>query len=96
MEKELAIVAQDIKKEYEKLTSLSVEVDETSNAINLIGVRYRGLKGVPTEAQIKYLIGFDNVRYQSKSNLRKLNKWCISACINIAKENPDVIFNINS
>lgn len=83
-------MANKIKEDYSQLTSLSVNYDE--EAIYLHGVRYRGEKGQPTMAQVRYLQSFKNVTTQSTSNLLKANKWFISACIDIAKNNPDFEF----
>ena len=89
-------ILEEIKNDYAKLTSLSVVYDEDENVINLNGKRYKGLKGEPSEAQINYLRSFDNVQTVSKSDLRKGNKWFISACINIAKKYPDVNFKVET
>lgn len=80
-----------IKEEYSKLSSLDVSVE--GDCIKLTGLRV-GMP--PSEAQLKYLISFDNVDYYSKSDLRKGNKWFISACINIAKNYPDTNFKIET
>ena len=92
--KKIVAVKAEIEKDYKKLSSLKVNYNEKEDVINLSCPRYRGLNGRPSDAQICYLIGFDNIDYQSKYNLRKGNKWFISACINIVKKYSNINFNI--
>ena len=81
-----------LKEDYKNLKSMRIDYDEDEDRIKLVGVRYRSYKNNATLAQVRYLQGFDNVKSYSTSNLLKANKWFMSACITIAKENPSVNF----
>ena len=85
-------IISEIEKDYENLKSLTVKSDEVNERIILEGVRYRGFANGASQSQIDYIISFPNVDYQSKSNLRKSNKWFLSACIDIAKKYPNTNF----
>ena len=84
-----------LKEEYKLLTSLTIQCGQDEDTIVLYGVRYRGTKGQPSRAQIDYLKGLPNVKYISTSNLMKSNKWFLSSCINIAKDNEDWTFKVD-
>ena len=88
-------VVVEIENDYSELKSLSVSVSDDGEKIVLSCPRYKGLKGEPSFAQVRYLRGFANVQSQSNSNLMKANKWFLSACINIAKKYEDINFIIN-
>ena len=86
-------IIKEIESDYSKLASLTASADDDNNVINLVGLR-AGMS--PSEAQIKYLISLPNVDYFSKSDIRKGNKWFVSACINIAKKYPDTNFKVST
>lgn len=81
-----------IKKDYEKLKSVKNIYENKDGGISIECVRYKGYDGQPTSSQIDYLA--ELVDYDSRSNLRKLNKWCVSAAIDIAKKFPDIRFYV--
>lgn len=85
-------VVAEISENYSKLKSLTVV--EGEDCVNLYGCRYRNSLNSATFAQIDYIVGLPNVTYQSKSNLRKTNKWFASAVIDIAKKYENINFNI--
>lgn len=87
-------IAKQIEQMYYQLKSMSVVVDEENNCIKLIGVRYCNSSNKASMAQIRYLESFDNVDYQSTSNLMKTNKWFMSACISIAKQFENTNFKV--
>lgn len=92
MKKEVLI--EKLKNDYKKLTSMSIYSGDGEKSVVLEGCRYRSNKNCATMPQVRYLEGFDNVDYQSTSNLLKANKWFMSACITIAKENSDFNFRV--
>lgn len=87
-------IIEEIENDYQLLKSLSVRED--GGTIILQGARYYGDKACPTGSQIAYLIGLDNVDYQSNNNIRKTNKWVIKACIDIAKKYPNNKFYVRT
>ena len=86
-------IIKEIESDYSNLASLTASADDDNNVINLEGLR---VGTSPSEAQIKYLISLPNVDYFSKSDIRKGNKWFVSACINIAKKYPDTNFKVST
>lgn len=93
MTKEELIVK--LNEDYKQLTSLSIYSGDEEKSVRLVGARYRGDKNGATLAQVRYLQGLANVIARSTSNLLKANKWFISACIKIAKENEGFVFVIS-
>lgn len=86
-------IIEKIKSDYQQLKSLSVSED--GDGILLKGARYSSNKNKATLAQVDYLMGMDNVDARSRSNLLKGNKWFLSACISIAKDNPNTKFYVS-
>ena len=86
-------IIEKIKSDYQQLKSLSVSED--GDGILLKGARYSSNKNNATMAQVNYLMGMDNVDARSRSNLLKGNKWFLSACISIAKDNPNTKFYVS-
>lgn len=86
-------VVVEIENDYSELKSLSVGITEDGEKIVLECPRYKGLKGEPSFAQVRYLRGFANVQSQSNSNLMKANKWFLSTLIKSMKIYYDKIKN---
>lgn len=62
----------------------SVTVEKKEDHLTFFVVRYRGQKGKPSEAQIKYLVSL--AQCDSKSQVRKMNKWAISHIIDFCQK----------
>lgn len=85
--KNLKSIATKVAENAKSVKSIkSVKYNAEKNRIEIECVRYycQNDRGMITDAQFKCLEYFAD--YYSKSNLRKLNKWCASVCIGAIKE----------
>lgn len=77
-------------KDYHSIGNFSVQENEDGCYVSIGLVKVRG--SFATTAQYEYLTGLPNTDRQSNGTIRNASKAAVSACITIAKDNPEVEF----
>lgn len=94
-EKSISAIVDEIKETTAQLKSLFVSLDDEQQRVCVEVVKYRYEKNLATSAQIDYIKGLPNVSRASNSTLYKMNKWCASAIIDMAKKYPNIDFYVS-
>lgn len=92
---EMEKIIEEIKEEYKKMKTIDfAENNEYQETIDVNCLRAYGNTANLTGKQFDYINALENVITRSNSNLRKLNKYCASAVISVAKKYPNINFNV--
>lgn len=89
-QKDLNTIVNELSERYKEVRSISFRVVEDTIGISVAKVRDNNT----TAAQFDYIDGLKNVSYASKSTVRNASKAAASVIISVAKDNPNVKFNI--
>ena len=89
-QKDLNTIVNEMSERYKEVRSISFRVVEDTIGIGVAKVRDNNT----TAAQFDYIDGLKNVSYPSKSTVRNASKAAASVIISVAKDNPNVKFNI--